>query len=115
MVAGGPRQRGCGAGHAFGRRAGRVSPCRLEIKAEHFFEKLVFGTLFECPGILDSRAHAQLRCQGGVKAALHWGPRELAALRGRPQKHVETTGYLMGKLIKKHVICATYRHTTGTI
>ena len=53
MVPGGPRQRGCRAGHALGRRAGRVSPCRLDIKAERFFEKLVFGTLFECPGILD--------------------------------------------------------------
>ena len=30
MVAGGPRQHGCRAGHAHERRAGRVSPCRLE-------------------------------------------------------------------------------------
>ena len=53
MVPGGPRPRRSSAGHTLGRRAGRVSPCRLDIKAERFFEKLVFGTLFECPGILD--------------------------------------------------------------
>ena len=42
MAAGGPRQRGSRAGHTLGRRAGRVSPCRLDIKVERFFKKLVF-------------------------------------------------------------------------
>ena len=36
MVLGGPRQRGSSAGRTLGRRAGRVSPCRLDIKVERF-------------------------------------------------------------------------------
>ena len=36
MVPGGPRPRGSSAGRTLGRRAGRVSPCRLDIKVERF-------------------------------------------------------------------------------
>ena len=60
MVPGGSRQRGCRAGYALGRHAGRVSQFRLEVEVERFFKKLVFGTLLECPGFSTScRAHAR--------------------------------------------------------
>ena len=79
MVAGGPRQRGCRAGHALGRRAGRVSQCRLGIQVERFFKSWFFGTLFECPGFSTSCRTRTAGGHGGVKAILHCGPRGLVS------------------------------------
>ena len=91
MVPGGPRPRGSSAGRTLGRRAGRVSPCRLDIKVEHFSKSLFLGP---CLSALDFRhrvAHTH-GGHGGVKAALHCGPRGLAGLHGWLQKHAKQLG-----------------------
>ena len=69
IVAGGPRQHGCRAGHAHERRAGRVSPCRLEGNGK----KGSYQLWLDFSRFLAHQVHGF-----SVNAILHCGPRDLA-------------------------------------